>query len=159
MESDRTQERIVTFQLGKERYGIPIEFVESIERKGAITAIPHLPGFCVGIFALRGQSVPIIDLRMRLGIEAEKNEDYTSQYIVVTKIGTRLVGLLVGTVHEVIPADSGWLETDIAFVTGLPESDYLRGVLNLPTGGFVILLNLPTLLSLKEQESLNTIVP
>lgn len=154
MESDGAQERIVTFQLGKETYGVPIGYVESIERRGALTSIPSMPDFFVGVFVLRGESVPVIDLRIRLGIEQESNDDSASQYIIITKIGGHPVGLLVDTVREVISADSGWLETEIALITGLPESSYLQGVMNLRSGGFVILLNLHALFTPEDQQSL-----
>ena len=61
---------------------------------------------------------------------------------------------MVDSVHGVVPISNGWIENDIALVTGREGSEYLAGVLNLAESGFVILLDLANLLSPKERDSL-----
>lgn len=154
MESREAQERILTFSLGKERYGLPLECVESIEPRSTITPLPEMPPFLVGIFSVRGQVVPVLSLRIRLGIEPLSEPTEADRFVIITEREGRKLGLMVDAVHGVVPISSGWIESDIALVTGREGSEYLAGVLNLAGNGFVILLDLANLLNSEERDSL-----
>ncbi len=161
MESKEAQERILTFSLGRERYGLPLEFVESIEPRSTITPLPNSPHFLVGIFSVRGTVIPVMSLRLRLGIEpvAEQAESEADRFVIITERESHKLGLMVDAVHGVVPISSGWIESDIALITGRAGSEYLAGVLNLAGSGFVILLDLANLLSPKERDSLEELSP
>src|SRR5579872_7625060 len=92
--------QVVSFQLGSEEYGVDISQVQEIIRMVEITHVPRAPHFMEGVINLRGQLIPIIDLRTRFGmprIEATKDTR-----IIVTEIGSKRVGIVVDSVSEVI---------------------------------------------------------
>ncbi len=61
--------QVVTFALGSEEYGVDIAQVQEINRMVTITHVPRAPQFMEGVINLRGQLIPIIDLRTRFGME------------------------------------------------------------------------------------------
>ncbi len=144
-----TGERIVTLGIGQEIYGITIDLVESIVRWEPLTRLPRLPRFLAGIYNLRGQVVPVIDLRIRLGLPAD--ECGPNHRIVITHFGELTVGLIVDSVREVVWVEAAQIETKVPLISEGEgtEADYLRGVANLPQG-FIILLNIARLLSTGE---------
>lgn len=96
--------KFLTFTLGKESYGIPILQVKEIIRMMEITHVPRMPEFIKGLINLRGKLIPIMDLRLKFGIENREYGDRTC--IIVVEIqsqnGVRLTGLVVDGVSEVL---------------------------------------------------------
>src|ERR1043165_2421464 len=99
-------EQFLTFTLQNEEYGIEILKVQEIKGFSKITPIPNAPAFVRGVMNLRGTVVPIIDLRARFSMDAKDYDQFT--VIIVVNVGTRVVGLLVDTVSDVlnIPTDA-----------------------------------------------------
>jgi purine-binding chemotaxis protein CheW len=98
--------QFLTFMLGQEEYGIEILAVQEIRGYGAVTPVPNAPGYVRGVMNLRGTIIPVIDLRRRFGLaEAEFNR---FNVIVVVTVGTKVMGLVVDAVSDVLnlPADS-----------------------------------------------------
>lgn len=89
----------VLFRLCGEEYGLPIESVQSIIRYEEPTPVPHAPQGVEGVFNLRGQVLPLIDLGRRL--RSERIEATPSSRIIVAEAGMGPVGLAVDFVHEV----------------------------------------------------------
>lgn len=91
--------QFVLFRLGTEEYGLPIERVQSIIRYETPTPVPHAPEIVEGVINLRGQVIPVIDLAQRLlGAPIEHTP---ASRIVVAEAESGLVGLAVGSAHEV----------------------------------------------------------
>ncbi|MDR7387269.1 MAG: chemotaxis protein CheW, partial [Armatimonadota bacterium] len=68
------EQQLVVVRLDRERYGVPIEHVHEIIRMQEVTRIPRAPSFVEGVINLRGQVIPVIDLRRRFGLAAgERN--------------------------------------------------------------------------------------
>ncbi len=87
MEGEKMREQVeecqlVTFYLGEEEYGIPITRVQEINRLGRITRVPRTPDFVEGVTNLRGEIIPVIDLRKRFGLQARSADDRTRLVIV-----------------------------------------------------------------------------
>jgi len=94
-----------------------------------ITPVPQAPGFVDGVINLRGQIIPVVDLRRRFGITSEAPDDDTR--IVVVELGSGTVlGLIVDTVREVerIPAES--ILPPPALVAGSIGAEYIKGISN-----------------------------
>ncbi|MBV9270139.1 MAG: purine-binding chemotaxis protein CheW, partial [Candidatus Eremiobacteraeota bacterium] len=92
--------QVVSFHLGTEEYGVDISQVQEIIRMVEITYVPRAPHFMEGVINLRGQLIPIIDLRTRFSMP--RAEHTKSTRIVVTEIGSKRIGIVVDSVSEVI---------------------------------------------------------
>ncbi|PAB61249.1 chemotaxis protein CheW [Anaeromicrobium sediminis] len=102
------ENQYVLFKLGKEYYGIDIHNVQTIEKVIDITRVPHSPAYVEGVINLRGEIIPVINLRTRLNLE---NVQVTSESrIIITKCDEIIVGLLVDSSSEVISLDEIQLE-------------------------------------------------
>jgi purine-binding chemotaxis protein CheW len=94
------QRQMVVFRLGTEAYGVDVFRVSEIIRLRDITPVPLTKAHIRGLVNLRGQTIPVVDLRVRLQLEAV--EDTSSTRIVVVETGDGLVGLLVDEARDVI---------------------------------------------------------
>ena len=104
-DEDTLKDRYLIFRIGEEEYGIEIRFVTEIVSVQKITDVPDMPSFVKGVINLRGQVIPVVDVRVRFKIEERAYDDRTCTVIV--DIDGTLVGLVVDTVREVlaIPED------------------------------------------------------
>lgn len=91
--------QFVIFRLEDEFYGIKIDNVETIERMMPITRVPKTPMYVKGVINLRGEIVPIIDLRERLNIESKGYDSDTR--IIVNKMKEMMIGYIVDSASEV----------------------------------------------------------
>ena len=116
---------LVTFHLGAEEFGIPIETVREVLRVGDITRVPQAPPHVKGITNLRGRIVPIVSIKTRMGLP---DTPLTARSrCVLAEVHGRLLGLLVDAVSSVVKVPS-------AVVAPPPEeimtaaTDYITGV-------------------------------
>jgi purine-binding chemotaxis protein CheW len=117
--------QVVTFALAREEYGVDIAQVQEINRMVTITHVPRAPQFMEGVINLRGQLIPIIDLRSRFGMERAERTKNTR--IVVTEIGTKRIGMVVDSVSEVLRIPVEQIEDAPDLVAGV-DTEYIRGV-------------------------------
>lgn len=100
-ESEDTQrDKFLTFRIGGEEYGIEIRHVTEIVGIQKITEVPDLQEFVKGVINLRGNVIPVIDVRTRFAMESRPYDDRTC--VVVVNIREMSVGLVVDTVSEVL---------------------------------------------------------
>jgi purine-binding chemotaxis protein CheW len=90
----------LAFKLGAEEYGIDILRVQEIRSYEEPTRIANAPGFIKGVVNLRGVIVPIIDMRMKFNLEQANYDAFT--VVIVLNIGSRVVGMVVDAVSDVI---------------------------------------------------------
>jgi purine-binding chemotaxis protein CheW len=117
--------QVVTFALGSEEYGVDIAQVQEINRMVTITHVPRAPQFMEGVINLRGQLIPIIDLRSRFGMDRAERTKNTR--IVVTEIGSKRIGMVVDSVSEVLRIPVEQIEDAPDLVAGV-DTEYIRGV-------------------------------
>jgi purine-binding chemotaxis protein CheW len=117
--------QVVTFALGSEEYGVDIAQVQEINRMVTITHVPRAPRFMEGVINLRGQLIPIIDLRTRFGMD--RSERTKNTRIVVTEIGSKRIGMVVDSVSEVLRIPVEQIEDAPDLVAGV-DTEYIRGV-------------------------------
>ncbi len=91
--------KYLLFTLAEQEYGLPINKVREIMGLQAITPIPEMPPYVKGVINLRGQVIPVVDLRVRFELEARDYDERTC--IIIVSIEELLVGLVVDTVLEV----------------------------------------------------------
>ena len=95
----------LTFRLGDQDYGIAISKVQEIREWTKVTPLPNSPSYIKGMLNLRGAIVPVIDLRMRFGLDVLERDGFT--VIIVVNVSGRLAGIVVDTVSDVISVDPG----------------------------------------------------
>ena len=98
-DEDSMENRYLLFQVVSEEYGIGIEHIIEIVGLQKITNVPEMPDYVKGVINLRGQVIPVVDVRIRFGIEAKEYDDRSC--VVVVKLDEIHVGLIVDEVSEV----------------------------------------------------------
>ena len=91
---------LLVFGLDSAAYAVPVERVREIVRMRSLTRIPRAPAWLLGVVALRGEVVEVVDLRRRLGLGAS-TPDRSDRIIVLHGDNERVTGLLVDSVSEV----------------------------------------------------------
>ncbi|MEM6455738.1 MAG: chemotaxis protein CheW, partial [Acidobacteriota bacterium] len=115
----------VTFSLADEIYALPVHPVHEVLRVSQITRVPHAPHPIRGVTQVRGRVIPVIDLRVRLGLPPV-DISRVSRILVIGSRGRRL-GLLVDGVHQVAHLDLNRLQAPPEDVM-TEQSDFLAGV-------------------------------
>ena len=142
--------KLVGFYLGPEEYAVDILKIKEIKLMQEITNVPKAPDFVEGVINLRGDIVPIIDLKKKLNLgAAELNEE---SKIVVVEIDTKMEGVIVDEVSEVIEIEDSKLSPPPPIIGGI-EAEYLKGVGKLGDR-LLILLDLDKILTLEEKNQL-----
>jgi len=154
--------QLVVFNLSNEDYGVDIAAVDGIVKMQAITAVPRAPSFVEGITNLRGEVLPVVDLRKRFGLP--QGEATKETRIVNVEVDGIKVGMVVDAVSEVLRVSEEDIEppspiiTTIhsTFITGIAKVDGAKGVDDGAgdPGRLVILLDLAKVLSTEEQADL-----
>jgi purine-binding chemotaxis protein CheW len=144
--------QVVSFHLDREEYGVDISQVQEIIRMVEITHVPRAPHFMEGVINLRGQLIPIIDLRTRFSMP--RAEHTKSTRIIVTEIGNKRVGIVVDGVSEVLNIPMEQIEEAPEIITG-PGSEYIQGVGKV-NERLIILLDLTMVISSEEKARLET---
>ncbi|MCI7789883.1 MAG: chemotaxis protein CheW [Lachnospiraceae bacterium] len=107
IEYDTTQ-YIVT-QLGEEQYGIDIKLISNIVRMQKITRVPKVSPYIRGVINLRGEVIPVISLRLKMGLSDDEITKKT-RIIILTLEQHESIGVLVDEVKEVVTLDEEHVE-------------------------------------------------
>jgi purine-binding chemotaxis protein CheW len=145
--------QVVSFHLGTEEYGVDISQVQEIIRMVEITHVPRAPHFMEGVINLRGQLIPIIDLRTRFAMP--RAEHTKSTRIVVTEIGNKRVGIVVDSVSEVLNIPIEQVEEAPDMIAGI-GTEYIQGVGKV-NDRLIILLDLTMVITGEEKSQLESI--
>jgi purine-binding chemotaxis protein CheW len=149
--------KYLTFVLAGEEYGIGILKVKEIIGIMAITTVPQTPAYMKGVINLRGKVIPIVDLRVKFGME---EIDYTEKTCIIvveiTNGGQKvMIGILVDSVSEVLNIKGADIEDAPNFGNRL-NTNYILGMAK--TGGRVkILLEIDRVLSVEEMGGLERV--
>jgi len=142
------------FHLDKEDYGISIQNVTEIVGKQNITRVPNMPDYVKGVINLRGQVIPVIDVRTRFGLPFREYDDRTCS-IVITVNNTQF-GLIVDVVDEVINIDADKISPPPS-LTQEQQACFIRGMGRTTASDKVkLLLKVERLLKDDEMEQLAT---
>lgn len=140
----------LTFTLGTEDYGVDILRVQEIRGWHAVTRVPNAPAHLLGVLNLRGTIVPIIDLRMRFGLQRIEYTPVTVIIVLSVKTGSgeRVFGIVVDSVSDVLDVAAGDIKATPEFGAAV-NTDFICG---LATVGerMVMLLDIDRLLSSSE---------
>lgn len=146
-----SEKQYVIFKLGDEKYGVDIMKVKEISEFKTSTKVPNAPYFIDGIINLRGEIIPIVNLKKRFNI---KNNDSVNSdtRIIVININSRNIGFVVDEASEVLRINDDDIEPAPEIITGV-DRQYINGVGKLENT-IVILLDLEKILTDEEKEKL-----
>ncbi|MDH5477046.1 MAG: chemotaxis protein CheW [Nitrospinota bacterium] len=144
--ANRIEGKYLTFTLGDEEYGLEILKVREIIGLMEITSVPQTPEFIKGVINLRGKVIPVIDLRLKFGMEEAVATEETC--IIVVDIVEMLMGILVDTVSEVVDVPASNIEPPPAFGNNI-STEFILGMGKLHNK-VKILLDIAKVLSQKE---------
>ncbi len=144
------QGKYLTFSLAGEEYGIGIIQIKEIIGMMTVTSVPQTPEFVKGVINLRGKVIPVIDLRLRFGIESVEYTERTCIIVVEieTKTNTVIIGIVVDSVSEVLNINEQDIEDTPSFGTKL-DTNYILGMAK-TEGGVKILLDIDCVLTSSE---------
>ncbi|MBR6344258.1 MAG: chemotaxis protein CheW [Lachnospiraceae bacterium] len=115
----------IVVNIGEEQYGVDISFIDNIVRMQSITRVPKVPSYLKGVINLRGVIVPVMSLRIKMGLEPDEITKDTR--IIIIKTGHELVGIMVDSVKEVVNINSDEVEK-VSFENRDEHSGYVMGV-------------------------------
>jgi purine-binding chemotaxis protein CheW len=121
----RDQDQLISFVVGGEDYGIDIQRVKEVIRIREITKLPKCPVFVKGVINLRGDVIPIIDLREKFGLPHEEYTDMTR--VIVVEVDEKSIGMVVDSVSHVIRLSEDEIEPPPPLIGGL-SSEFRRKV-------------------------------
>jgi purine-binding chemotaxis protein CheW len=147
--ADRLTREVLVFEVGGQRYGLPIADVLELVRAVAITPLPNAPAVIEGIVNVRGRIVPVLDLRARFRLPAKPLDP--SDHFIVAAAGPRGVILRVDRATELALVDTAAVQPP---ETLGPGAAYVAGVAKLEDG-MVLIHDLTTFLSAAEAASLD----
>jgi purine-binding chemotaxis protein CheW len=148
------QNQLVTFQLGEELYGINIMDVKEIVRVQAIRAIPNAPGYVEGIFNLRREIIPIINLHKRFHLKKmahSEDDELLSGFIIIDIDGMKL-GVIIDRVSRVVTIEKDDVQPPPQMLSGI-GAEYIQGVVR-QEHGYLIILAIRDLFNPKELQKI-----
>ncbi|HQS67648.1 MAG TPA: chemotaxis protein CheW [Sulfuricurvum sp.] len=116
------KERYLTFYLGNEQYGIAIDRIKEIIAMMKVTHIPKTPDFMRGVINLRGLIIPVVDTRLRFGMEFREPDMHTT--IVIVEVEKINIGFIVDRVEEVASIDPSHLSEPPRFGSHI-DTDFI----------------------------------
>lgn len=145
----------LTFTLAGEEYGINILAVREIRASSRVTRIPQTPDYVLGVLNLRGAIVPVMDLRLRFGLNRLDPADTT--VTVVVAVGDHLFGMVADAVSDVFDAHEDEIKPvpDLGTVV---DTGFLKGLVG-DGERMIMLLDVDRLMRPEEIAALNEMLP
>lgn len=141
-EEDKATHETVQFiviRLGEEQYGIDIKFIENIVRMQHITRVPKVASYLKGVINLRGEVIPVMSIRLKMGLEDDEITRATR--IIILKLEQQgNVGIVVDEVKEVVTLETNQIEK-VAYDSKEEKLNYIYGIGKFE-GGLISLLDL-----------------
>lgn len=140
----------VTFSLGEELFGLEVTRTREILSLTPVTKVPQTPDYLLGVINLRGQVVPVVDMRLKLGLPANAETEDTCIIVVEVQIDGEpiVVGALADAVREVLEIRSDQIEPPPRLGTRL-KTEFITGMGRIDEQ-FMILLNIDRIFNSEE---------
>ena len=145
--------QFISFSVGEEEYGLELLRVKEVIRAREITWLPKAPSFVKGIINLRGDVIPIIDLRDKFGLESRGDTAQTR--VIVAELEGRLMGMVVDSASQVVRIPLDQIDLPPSVLGGFSK-DLITGV-GKREDKLVILLNPDAILTVDEKVALSSI--
>ena len=137
----------LTFKLGDEVFGLDVGEVREILDFSTVTRVPQMPEFMLGVINLRGNVVPVIDMRLKFGMSKTEKTVNTCIVVVEMKVeeAATVIGALVDSVQEVFDLEPSQIEAAPKIGTKL-RTDFIKGM-GKHNEEFIILLDIDRVFS------------
>ncbi|MGC9325585.1 MAG: chemotaxis protein CheW [Desulfomonilia bacterium] len=136
----------ITFTLDQEIYAVPIQAIEEIIGKQEMSLLPNVPDFIKGVINLRGELIPIMDLRLKFGMVEKEYNQFT--VFLIMRVEDKLTGMVVDNVADVLVIDARKVQKTPTFSTKI-STEFIDGVYK-DQDEMVILMNVPSLIKPEE---------
>ena len=145
-----TSQQYVTFSLGDELFGVEVIRAREILSVTPVTKVPQTPEYLLGVINLRGQVVPVIDMRLKLGLPVSEETEDTCVIVVEVQVDGEpiIVGALADAVREVLEIRTDQIEPAPRLGTRL-KTEFISGMGKIGEQ-FLILLNIDRVFSSDE---------
>lgn len=138
--------QFVIFTLGNEKYAVNIRHVSSITKYTHVTKVPNAPVYLEGVINLRGEIIPIINLKQRFGVTAGVTDDKTR--IIISQVNGKVLGFIVDEAFRVIKLSESEIEPAPAIIKG-PSAVFVQGIGKLD-GEILVMLDLEKIMTQEE---------
>ncbi len=147
------QFQLVTFQLGEELYGVNIMDVKEIVKIQNVRPIPHAPHYVEGIFNLRGEIIPVINLHKRFRLQRPTEELHEGEGgLIILNLDGIKISIIIDKISRVVMINSSDVKPPPQMLTGI-GSEYIDGVVQ-QDNHYLIVLNIRKLFDPKELQKL-----
>lgn len=147
MGNESSEIQLVVFKLAQEEYGVKIVQVKEIINLTEVTPLPQAHSAVEGVINLRGQIIPIIDLKKRLGLAVQ---EYSSEArVIVVEIENQFLGIKVDEAVEVLRLDANAIQALPEFVSQVENQSFVIGVGRIEDR-LIVLLDLTKVLGSEE---------
>lgn len=119
------ENQFVTFLISGETYGVEVLCVSEILGMTDITPVPNTFNFMKGVINLRGEVVPVVDMRLKFGMNEKEYDSFT--VIIIVEVKKRLIGMIVDAVSDVAKIPMSSIQNTPHFTTRI-ETDFIRGI-------------------------------
>jgi purine-binding chemotaxis protein CheW len=145
---------MVAFSLAGKDYAIDILKVKEIAKAGRFTYVPNTSPFVLGVYNLRGEIIPIIDLHKRFAIKNSETEVYSDfeKGFIILNIENKQIGIIIDCVSRVVSVQLSEIQEPPQMMTGI-GSEYIKGVIR-NEEGYLIMLNIRKLFDPKELQKI-----
>ncbi len=147
--------QLISFTVGSERFGVEILVVQEIIMMSRITEIPNSPDFVEGVINLRGNIIPVLDLKKRLRLRNYKPPETgkPGTRILVVEVDGDITGFIVDSVAKVITVPASAIAAPPEIVVAGVQSHYIAGVIHLDEN-ILVILDFRRILSVDEKDAL-----
>lgn len=123
-EENDTAIQYIVVKIGNEQYGIDINYIDNIVKIQEITRVPKTQAYYKGVINLRGEIIPVMSMRLKLGLEPDEFTNQTR--IIIVKLEGATIGVIVDQVREVVTLE----KCDTEKVNKTSSNDAAAGYIN-----------------------------
>jgi purine-binding chemotaxis protein CheW len=140
----RETTQFIVIQLGEEQYGVDIKYIDNIVRMQHITRVPKVPEYLKGVINLRGEVIPVMSIRLKMGLHVDELDKNTR--IIILKVDTHgNIGIIVDQVREVVTLENQQIEK-VSYDGKEDRINYISGI-GKYEGGLISLLDFSAVLA------------
>jgi purine-binding chemotaxis protein CheW len=140
----------VTVHIGEELYGIEVKRVKEVIGVPEIVHVPNSVNYMKGVINLRGKIIPILNMRLKFGLEEKSNTKLT--VIVIIKIFNKLLGLLVDSISDVVEMTISQIQDTPHFCSSI-EVDCIKGIGKIDEK-IIVIMNVSNIFTGQELENI-----